>query len=69
MLWGLVMSLIYMRENIPLKQNKSLRRIFSPMLQKKRNISLTQDKVSKPGYIQAAIQDFLNLFQPNDAII
>ena len=63
------MPLIYMRENISLKQNESLRRIFSPMLQKKRNISLTQDKVSTPGYIQAAIQDFLNPFQPSDAII
>ena len=36
-----------MRENISLKQNESVRRVFLPMLQKKRNISLTRDKVSK----------------------
>ena len=46
MLWGPVMPLIYMRENIPLKQNERVRRVFLPMLQKKRNISLTQIKFS-----------------------
>ena len=39
------------------------------MLQKKRYVSLTQDKVSKRCYIQAASQVFLNPFQPSVAII
>ena len=63
MLWELVMPLINMGENIPLKQNVSMR-AFLTMLHMKRNISLTQDKISTCVLYQTASQVFLNPFQP-----
>ena len=41
----LVILLIYLREKVPLKQNENVRRVFTPVLQEKRNISLKKDKV------------------------
>ena len=41
-----VMSFIYVRENVPSKQNENMRRISMPVFQEKRNSSLKQRKVS-----------------------
>ena len=69
MLWELVMPLIYMTENVPVKQNDSVRMIFTPVLQKERNICLKQDKVSMRVLSNADSQVFFNPFQPGLVII
>ena len=52
------MPLIYMRENIPLKQNESMGKVFLPILHEKRNISLKQDKVSMRVLYPRSQSDF-----------
>ena len=45
------MPFTYVRENVLLKQNESVRRILTPVLQEKRNISLKQDMFSMRMYV------------------
>ena len=69
MLWELVMPLIYMTEIVPVKQNDSVRVIFTPVLQEERNICLKQDKVSMRVLSNVDSQVFFNPFQPSLVII
>ena len=56
MFQGLVIPLIYMRENVPLKQNESVKKIFTPVFQEKRKIFLKQDKVLMLVLLHASSQ-------------
>lgn len=53
------MPLMYMKENIPLKQNKNVKRIFTPVMHEKRNDSLKQDKFSTWVLLYASSQSGL----------
>ena len=56
MFQGLVIPLIYMREHVPLKQNKSVKKMFTPVFQEKRKIFLKQDKVLVLVLVHASSQ-------------